>query len=222
MPTTRRQIQQISQDLKNKKNVVSKVQGQKAITKKPRTDTALMVHLEPNYPQIADGVGDMCNKSFDCVLAEIEAKKVEPQLVIEKEKFYNTRPEIYAWAVIGLLFLIRTAFIWHHKSFMYIYGFVGDGVKHLNPMYEIIHAYPNIDKYYGVLSGLAYSLPNSIVGLFLGLLPKGYNRKVVMSAVTIIAGVSMSLTGMFDSLIMLSAMRMVNGACDSVAAPLFY
>jgi hypothetical protein len=56
MPTTRRQIQQISQDLKNKKNVVSKVQGQKAITKKPRTDTALMVHLEPNYPQIADGV----------------------------------------------------------------------------------------------------------------------------------------------------------------------
>ena len=224
MPTTRRQIQQISQDLKNQKNVVSKVHLQKSIKKRPRIDTPLMAHLEPNYPQITDGVsvGDKCNVDFECVLAEIEAKKLEPQPLIEEKKFYNTRPEIYAWAVIGLLFLIRTAFIWHHKSFMYIYGFVGDGVKHLNPVYEIIHAYPHIDRYYGVLSGLAYSVPNSIVGLFLGLLPKGYNRKLVMSAVTIIAGVSMSLTGMFDSLIMLSAMRMVNGACDSVATPLFY
>lgn len=57
-----------------------------------------------------------------------------------------------------------------------------------DPKFEILSAYPEMDKYYGVLSGMAYSLPMSVCGLALGMLKGGFNRKFLMSAALMMAG----------------------------------
>ena len=79
-----------------------------------------------------------------------------------------------------------------------------------------------MDRYYGTLAGLAYSVPNSVCGLFVSLLPKGFNRKWLLAAVTLIAGLSMSATGWVDSILVLAVMRMVHAAANSVTNPLLY
>lgn len=140
----------------------------------------------------------------------------------EEEKFYNNRSDLYAYAIMFILLLVRCAFIWQRKSFNYIYGFKGDGFQLGNPDYEILSAYPNMDRYYGTLAGLAYSVPNSICGLFVSLMPKGFNRKYLLAAVTVIAGLSMSLTGWVNSILVLALMRMLHAACQSVTNPLLY
>ena len=59
-----------------------------------------------------------------------------------------------------------------------------------DPTFEILTSYPNMDKYYGLLSGMAYSVPMSIGGLALGMLKGGFNRKLLLSGVVMTAGVS--------------------------------
>ena len=89
----------------------------------------------------------------------------------EEEKFYNNRSDIYAWSVLSLLLLLRIAFMWQRKSFNYIYGYKGDGPHAGDPFYEILAAYPTMDQYYGTLAGLAFTVPDSLAGLCLTLLP---------------------------------------------------
>ena len=38
-----------------------------------------------------------------------------------------------------------------------------------NPIYDIKAAYPNLIKYYGLISGFAFSLSFSIAGIFAGI-----------------------------------------------------
>jgi hypothetical protein len=47
-----------------------------------------------------------------------------------------------------------------------------------------------MDAYYGILSGLAYTLPYSICGLAVGMLKGGFNRKNLLSTIIILAGIS--------------------------------
>jgi len=37
-----------------------------------------------------------------------------------------------------------------------------------NPLFDIKAAFPSLSNYYGLIAGLAYSLPNSVVGLLMG------------------------------------------------------
>ena len=70
----------------------------------------------------------------------------------------------------------------------YIYGFSGDGNQLGNPKYEILSSYPNLELYYGTLAGIAYTLPESMVGLGLGFLKPGYNRKFLLCSMILLAG----------------------------------
>lgn len=118
--------------------------------------------------------------------------------------------------------LIRITIIWQRKSFNFIYGFQGEGAKLGDPAFEILSAYPNMDKYYGVLSGMAYSVPMSICGLALGMLKGGFNRVFLMSVALALAGATQVLSGSVNSLLCLSAMRVMHGAFNSITQPLFF
>lgn len=52
-----------------------------------------------------------------------------------------------------------------------------------DPKYEISAAYPELQTYYGLLVGMAYSVPYSLAGLYAGSLTKTGNRKMMMIAV---------------------------------------
>ena len=134
----------------------------------------------------------------------------------EKALFYDKRSDAYAWSVLALLLVVRITIIWQRKSFNFIYGFQGEGLKLGDPVFEILSAYPNMDKYYGVLSGLAYSVPMSVCGLALGMLKGGFNRVFLMSAALMLAGGTQLLSGSVDSLLCLALMRVMHGAFNSI------
>ena len=84
-----------------------------------------------------------------------------------------------------------------------------------NPEFEMLSAYPGLESLYGILVGFAYSVPESICGLLITLLPKGFNRKLTLGAVTLVAGLSMGLTGAVNSLGVLALMRVLHASCFS-------
>ena len=49
--------------------------------------------------------------------------------------------------------------------------------------FEISTAYPELNSYYGLLVGLAYTLPYSVSGLFAGSLTRTWNRRLMMIGV---------------------------------------
>jgi len=66
----------------------------------------------------------------------------------------------------------------------YIYGYEGLGLKNNNPFYDIKAAYPNLIKYYGFISGFAFSLSFSIAGIFAGnAVDKGQRVRILSLAV---------------------------------------
>ena len=79
----------------------------------------------------------------------------------------------------------------------------------------MLSAYPGLESLYGILVGFAYSVPESICGLLITLLPKGFNRKLTLGAVTLVAGLSMGLTGAVNSLGVLALMRVLHASCFS-------
>lgn len=79
-----------------------------------------------------------------------------------------------------------------------------------------------MEKYYGLLSGMAYTVPYSICGLGVGLLQGGFNRKRLLAFTMILAGLTQLFTGMADSLAVLCVMRVLHAACNSITNPLFY
>lgn len=91
-----------------------------------------------------------------------------------------------------------------------------------NPFYEISSAFPTMENYYGLLSGMAYTLPFSICGLSVAMLDGGFNRKKLLTGVSMAAGVTMLLMGNVSSLWVLAAMRVCHAAFNSTIQPLIY
>jgi MFS family permease len=61
--------------------------------------------------------------------------------------------------------------------------------------YEIKEAIPGLDKYYGILSGLPYSVALSLVGLLAGIAVDKTNRSAILSISCIGWSLSALLTG---------------------------
>jgi MFS family permease len=64
-----------------------------------------------------------------------------------------------------------------------------------NPFFDIKTAFPSLLDNYGIISGLAYTLPYSVVGLFMGSLADQYNRKYILASTLALGGISSFLTG---------------------------
>ena len=79
-----------------------------------------------------------------------------------------------------------------------------------------------MEKYYGMLSGLAYTVPYSICGLGVGLLQGGFNRKRLLAFTMVLAGLTQIFTGLSNSLAVLILMRVLHAAFNSITNPLFY
>lgn len=104
----------------------------------------------------------------------------------------------------------------------YIYGFVGQGANAGKAFYEIAVAYPKLNEYYGLLSGLAFSLSFSVCGIFAGIAVDKYNRVRLLSIMAILWSVTSVVTGSVNSLLVLALMRFFLGATLSAAEPAMY
>ena len=77
-----------------------------------------------------------------------------------------------------------------------------------------------MELYYGVLTGLAYSIPFSLSPMFLGAFQGAYNRTRLLCIVVAIAGLSSLLTGAVNSFPVLFSMRMLHAVCFSLTIPI--
>lgn len=109
----------------------------------------------------------------------------------EKEERWGFRKNKYAFFVVMFILMIRMTNQWQRKSLTYAFGFaMPDGFEGIRSMYEISASYPQLDKWYGVLAGLAYTLPYSISGLIMGSFTGVVNRKKMMGIAVVISGLS--------------------------------
>lgn len=88
--------------------------------------------------------------------------------------------------------------------------------------YEISSFYPQFENYYGLLTGLAYTLPYMITGLLMGAVTSRVNRARICGLSIMIGGLSQFLTGIIPNFNLLCGMRVVHGAANSATNPLIY
>jgi len=72
----------------------------------------------------------------------------------------------------------------------YAFGFEGVGEQQGSAFFELAASYPEMNKYYGLISGLAYTIPYSLIGLFMGSLADKFNRKFLLGFSVMMAGIS--------------------------------
>ena len=111
---------------------------------------------------------------------------------------------------------------WQRSIFSYAYGYTGLGLQAANPIYEISTAYPGLSQYFGILTGLAYTLPFAVFGLFVGKLTDTVNRKWALCGVIALASTAMGLTGFCNSMLVLGLMRVFHGMINSSTNPLSF
>jgi MFS family permease len=78
--------------------------------------------------------------------------------------------------------------------------------------YELSTFYPNLPKYYGILSGAGFSLSYAFFGLLWGQASDKYNRKWIVALACIGWSLTSIGTGSINSLAVLALMRFILGA----------
>lgn len=76
--------------------------------------------------------------------------------------------------------------------------------------------------WYGVLVGLAYTLPNSVAGLYAGTLTKTGNRKLMLIAVMVALSAMQFSNGLVNSFALIVVMRFLHGTISAGVTPLAF
>lgn len=150
----------------------------------------------------------------------VSVSDLEPEEVEEENKpKFNP---VYAYFVLGLVLVCRIMVQWHRQSLSYAYGYTGVGLMKNNPVYEIATAYPDLAVWFGLLTGLIYTLPYAGFGLVAGQISDKVNRKFFLGLVVILASLTMGVTGFSSSLGVLAIMRVFHGMLNAASNPLSF
>ena len=89
-------------------------------------------------------------------------------------------------------------------------------------MFEMSTAYPELSKNFGILTGVAYTLPFALTGLFFGKATPFVNRKMVLAAAMAGSGVTMGLVSTLDSFGFLAMSRVLLGMIAAAFNPMSF
>ena len=121
----------------------------------------------------------------------------------------------YSWVVLAILAATRICFQWQRSVFSYSYGYTGIDYQAQNKFYELSTAYPELSKYFGVLTGLAYTVPFALCGLIFGKITPKVNRKVMLAVNMVLCGLVMTGVSVLDSFAFLAASRVMLGTISA-------
>ena len=124
--------------------------------------------------------------------------------------------------VLGILLLVRIAHQVSQGQLGYIFGFKGDGLKAMDPFFEMRTAFPMMLDNYSLLAGPAFSIAYSVSGIFMGLLVDKVNRKTLLATACMVWGLTSLVTGSTSSFAVICLMRFVTGMCVSATDPACY
>jgi MFS family permease len=134
------------------------------------------------------------------------------------------KPTFYAWVVLFLIILMSICNQWQRYVIGYAYGFKHDKVGNTTDAhYEIKTAYdPEMKTYYGLLSGLAFSLSFATMGIFAGFLSDRLNRKALAAICCICWSTTTFLSGIIPSFWIFFLMRFLLGLFEAPFNPCAY
>ena len=89
-------------------------------------------------------------------------------------------------------------------------------------IFEMGTFYPELKHWYGWLIGVFYTIPYCFFGLVAGKMTDNVNRKNFLGIVLMLAGLSVGITGFYDSFVLLAFMRCIHGALNSASNPLSF
>jgi len=92
----------------------------------------------------------------------------------------------------------------------------------LKAKYEIGTAFPLLKDWYGLLTGLVYTMPYATFGLVAGKISDNVNRKIFLSLVILAASASMGISAVTKSFFVLAVMRVFHGILNSSSNPLSF
>jgi MFS family permease len=99
----------------------------------------------------------------------------------------------------------------HWYALPYAYGYMGLAEKAGSATFEIATAYPQLQQWYGLLSGLFYTIPYALFDLVIGKYSDRIRRAFWLGIATIIASVTMGVSGAINSFLVFGVMRMLHG-----------
>lgn len=135
------------------------------------------------------------------------------------------KPKFKPWAayfVLALVLLGRITLVWHRKGLAYTYGYTGIGELAGSAKFELASAYPELKNWYGLLSGLLYTIPYAGMSLFGGQLTDKVNRKLALGIVLALASLTMNVSAMFNSFAVFCLMRILHGGIHTISNPLSF
>ena len=91
-----------------------------------------------------------------------------------------------AYTAISIMLLLTMSKNWQQSALSFFYGFQGVGDKFLDPKYEMSAAFPEMNVYYGMLSGMCFDIPYSICGLLSTVICSSRYRVAVLGVFVII------------------------------------
>jgi MFS family permease len=131
------------------------------------------------------------------------------------------KPSLYAWFVLFQLFMAQTIYHMNRLCIGYAFGFQGIGAM-ANSKYMMTESYPQINKYYGVVSSLLFSIPFSFSGIFSGMLSATVNRKNMLGLAIMMFSTGTFLSGSVNSFVVFCLMRIALGIFGSTIYPTTY
>jgi hypothetical protein len=146
-----------------------------------------------------------------------DSKKID-QAELNKRSFNPT----YAYMVLGLVLACRIIVQWGRIGINYAYGYTHLGDAALKTKYEIAASFPELKNWYGLLTGLIYTMPYAFFGMIAGKVSDSVNRKLFLAGVIVAASATMGISAITSSFFMLSLMRVLHGILNSSSNPLSF
>ena len=111
----------------------------------------------------------------------MKSLKQQAEIAMNKQDEETIKPKkaYFAMFIMMLLYMTKN---WQQATLSYFYGFQGVGDQFKNPKFEMGTSFPQLDLYYGLLSGLVFDVPYSICGLLMAGLCTSKYRVMILGA----------------------------------------
>ena len=135
-----------------------------------------------------------------------------------------TPRKLYLLFALTLFFFIGMTEFCQQEALSYFFGFKSPASlpESSKAMFEMTKSYPQLTKYYGLLSGFGFYFTYSTFGIIIGQAIDRFNRKSFLGLMVILCSMATLTTAYVDSFAVLCLMRLVLGVTCSAFMPATY
>lgn len=116
-----------------------------------------------------------------------------------------------SWFYLFIILMISICSQWQRFTLAYVKGFTGIGGEYEDKHHVVLMEYPELQQYYGLLSGVLFALPLSVCTIFMGLATDKVSRKWLLGVGCVLWSLTGCATGYFNSFVIFALCRVLLG-----------